>query len=1075
VKVSLQERIVNTRQQSSQQGTANSRAFIFSDSSALDSNVVRAINQRFLADETELVRELADLARIEPDAVAKVRETATSLVRSVRQNRKRVSGLDAFLQEYDLSSQEGVVLMCLAEALLRVPDTETADRLIADKLTSADWRSHLGTSGSMFVNASTWGLMLTGRIVRPARRDVDQPERFMQRLVSRLGEPVVRTAVRQAMRIMGHQFVMGRTIGSALKRAAAGDGAQYRFSFDMLGEAALTAEDSQRYLEAYHAGIQAIAAADRQPESIFAADSISVKLSALFPRYEFAKRDRVLTELTPKILELAVAARKAGVGLTVDAEESDRLQISLELFERVFRDQALDGWDGLGLAVQSYLKRGLDACRWVIALAGETGRCIPVRLVKGAYWDAEIKRAQENGLSNYPVFTRKVNSDVAFLACARELLAAREKVYAQFATHNAHSVASVIHFAGDYRQFEFQRLHGMGEELYAEVIGGDKFDLPCRIYAPVGNHEDLLPYLVRRLLENGSNTSFVNRIVDEQAPIEEIVSDPVAAVDGLATVPHPRIPLPADLFGGERANSRGLNLTDPAELGELGAAMDQALTGAHRARPVIGGREEAGKARSVRAPADHGHELGQAEWASPDQARQALAMAASAQPRWDAAGAGFRADLLDRAANLFEEHSAELLALCIREGGRTLPDSISELREAVDFLRYYAAQARLEFSAPLSLPGPTGESNDLSWQGRGVFLCISPWNFPLAIFAGQVAAALVTGNTVLAKPAEQTSLVAAAAVRLLHQAGVPGDALHLLPGSGPELGEALLSDPRLAGVAFTGSTEVARLINRQLAARDSAIPVLIAETGGLNAMLVDSSALPEQVVLDTVKSAFNSAGQRCSALRVLFLQKDVADRTLNLLKGYMRELAIGDPALLTTDVGPVIDGDALEALQAHVKRMEAEDRVVARCELPAGAANGTFMAPHVIELDSIDQLEGEVFGPVLHVVRYAAKDIDRVIDQINATGYALTFGVHSRIDARAREVFARVRAGNVYVNRNMVGAVVGVQPFGGFGLSGTGPKAGGPGYLHRFVTERTLTINTSAVGGNASLLSLSEG
>jgi RHH-type transcriptional regulator, proline utilization regulon repressor / proline dehydrogenase / delta 1-pyrroline-5-carboxylate dehydrogenase len=935
VKVSLQERIVNTRHQSSQQGTARSRPFIFSDSSALDSDVARAVNQRFLADETELVRELADLARIEPDAAAKVRETATSLVQSVRQNRKRVSGLDAFLQKYDLSSQEGVVLMCLAEALLRVPDAETADRLIADKLTSADWRSHLGTSGSMFVNASTWGLMLTGRIVRPASRDLDQPERFMQRLVSRLGEPVVRAAVRQAMRIMGHQFVMGRTIGSALKRAAAGDGAQYRFSFDMLGEAALTAEDSQRFLDAYHAGIQAIASADRQPESIFAADSISVKLSALFPRYEFAKRDRVLAELTPKILELAVAARKAGVGLTIDAEESDRLQLSLELFERVFRDHALDGWDGLGLAVQSYLKRGLDACRWVIGQAGETGRCIPIRLVKGAYWDAEIKRAQENGLTNYPLFTRKVNSDVAFLACARELLAAREKVYAQFATHNAHSVASVIHFAGDYRQFEFQRLHGMGEELYAEVIGADQFDLPCRIYAPVGNHEDLLPYLVRRLLENGSNTSFVNRIIDEQAPIEEIVSDPVAAVDGLATVPHPRIPLPADLFGGERANSRGANLTDPAELGELAAAMDQALTGAHRARPVIGGREEAGKARSVRAPADHGHELGQAEWASPDQARQALAMAASAQPRWDAAGAGFRADLLDRAANLFEEHSAELLALCVREGGRTLPDSMSELREAVDFLRYYAAQARLEFSAPLPLPGPTGESNDLSWQGRGVFLCISPWNFPLAIFAGQVAAALVTGNTVLAKPAEQTSLVAAAAVRLLHQAGVPGDVLHLLPGSGPELGEALLSDPRLAGVAFTGSTEVARLINRQLAARDSAIPVLIAETGGLNAMLVDSSALPEQVVLDTVKSAFNSAGQRCSALRVLFLQKDVADRTLRLLKGYMRELAIGDPALLTTDVGPVIDADALEALKAHVDRMEAEDRVVARCELPA--------------------------------------------------------------------------------------------------------------------------------------------
>ena len=1049
-------------------------AFIFPGGRIAASSAAEQVNPRYLADEAPLVRELADVARSDAEGAAKIRDTATRLVAAVRKNRKRVSGLDAFLQQYDLSSQEGVVLMCLAEALLRVPDKATADRLISDKLSSADWKSHLGTSDSTFVNASTWGLMLTGRIIRPASQDVEQPTKFMQRLISRLGEPVVRGAMRQAMRIMGHQFVMGRTIGDALKRASAGEGAAYRYSFDMLGEAALTAADSQRYLEAYHAGIRAIAAADRRPDSIFAADSISVKLSALFPRYEFAKRERVLDELTPRIVELAAAARKAGVGLTVDAEEADRLQISLELFERVFRNDALAAWDGFGLAVQSYLKRGLDTCRWIVALAEETGRCIPVRLVKGAYWDAEVKRAQENGLTSYPVFTRKVNSDVSFLACARELLAARGRVYPQFATHNAHSVASIIHFAGDNRQFEFQRLHGMGEELYAEVIGEQHFDLPCRVYAPVGNHEDLLPYLVRRLLENGSNTSFVNRIVDEDAPVEDIVADPVALVDGLEVVSHPRIPAPAALYGAERQNSRGLNLADPRELAPLAEAMRAALARPLRAAPIVSGREESGEAHPVHSPSDLRKVLGEAHWASPELARRALEAAAKAQPRWNAVGAAARAGMLERAADLFEEHAAELLALCIREGGRTLPDSLSELREAVDFLRYYAAQARREFAAPLRLPGPTGESNDLSWHGRGVFLCISPWNFPLAIFAGQVAAALVTGNTVLAKPAEQTPLVAAAVVRLLHAAGVPGEVLHLLPGSGPALGEALLPDARLAGVAFTGSTEVARIINRTLAARDSAIATLIAETGGQNAMLVDSSALPEQVVLDTVKSAFNSAGQRCSALRVLFLQEDIADRTLRLLKGFMQELQVGDPALLSTDVGPVIDAEALATLEAHVARMEQEGRVLARCHLPAGASHGTFIAPTVVRLDSIRQLEREVFGPVLHVVRYAAQDLERIISEINATGFALTLGVHSRIDARAREIFAKAKAGNVYVNRNMVGAVVGVQPFGGSGLSGTGPKAGGPGYLHRFMTERTLTINTSAVGGNASLLSLSE-
>jgi RHH-type transcriptional regulator, proline utilization regulon repressor / proline dehydrogenase / delta 1-pyrroline-5-carboxylate dehydrogenase len=1049
--------------------------FVFPDSQAPRSGVAESINRRYLADEAPLVRELADIARVGPEAAARIRATAMRLVESVRRNRTRVSGLDAFLQQYDLSSQEGVVLMCLAEALLRVPDKDTADRLIADKLGSADWRSHLGTSDSTFVNASTWGLMLTGRIIRPARRDIEQPAKFMQRLVSRLGEPVVRGAMRQAMRIMGHQFVMGRTIGDALKRASSGEGAAYRFSFDMLGEAALTAADSKRYLEAYHDGIRAIAAANRRPASILAADSVSVKLSALFPRYEFAQRERVLEELTPRVLELAIAAREAGVGLTVDAEEADRMQLQLEVFERVFRNEALAAWDGFGLALQSYLRRGLDACRWTIALAEETGRCIPVRLVKGAYWDAEIKRAQENGLASYPVFTRKVNSDVSFLACARVLLAARGRVFAQFATHNAHSVASVIHFADDNRQFEFQRLHGMGEELYAEVIGEQHFNLPCRVYAPVGHHEDLLPYLVRRLLENGSNTSFVNRIVDENAPIEDIVADPVASVDGLKSIPHPRIPPPGELFGAERRNSRGVNLADPGVLGALALAMRDSLSAPRTVRPFIGGREERGEAHRSVEPADHRRRLGEVEHASPELARRALELAVAAQPRWDAIGGTARAVILERAAELFEAHTPELLALCIREGGRTLPDSVSELREAVDFLRYYAAQARRQFAVPLRLPGPTGENNDLSWHGRGVFLCISPWNFPLAIFTGQVAAALVTGNTVLAKPAEQTPMVAAAAVRLLHAAGVPGEVLHLLPGRGPVIGGALLPDPRLAGVVFTGSTEVARLINRTLAARDGAIATLIAETGGQNAMLVDSSALPEQVVLDSVKSAFNSAGQRCSALRVLFLQEEIADRTLRLLRGFMDELVMGDPALLSTDVGPVIDRAALEVLEEHAASMVQKGRVVARCRLPEAAAHGSFCAPLAVEIDAIGQLGCEVFGPILHVVRYAAKDFDRVLDEINATGYALTFGFHSRIDARALEVFSKVKAGNVYVNRNMVGAVVGVQPFGGTGLSGTGPKAGGPGYLHRFMTERTLSINTSAVGGNASLLSLSDG
>jgi len=1049
-----------------------SDAFVFAPEGRTNSSVGEAINRFYLADENEVMREMVDLARVSDDQKQRIRETAVKLVDAVRRNRGRKGGLDAFMKQYDLSSQEGVVLMCLAEALLRVPDSETADKLIADKLLAGNWQEHLGTSGSAFVNASTWGLMLTGRIIRLDRDTMEHPGRYMSKMVARAGEPMIRGAMRQAMKIMGHQFVMGRTIAEAMKRSQNGENRKYRYTFDMLGEAALTAEDSRRYFESYCAGIDAIGRAAAAAPSIDAAPSISVKLSALHPRYSFAQRDRVLEELTPLVSELAFRAKKANIGFTVDSEEADRLELSLELFEAVYRDPRLEGWEGLGLAIQTYQKRGLAVSRWVVDLAGQVGRRIGIRLVKGAYWDAEIKRAQVDGLEGYPVYTRKPNSDVCYLACARVLLDAPDRVYCQFATHNAHTLASIIHMAGEGQGYEFQRLHGMGDELYDEVIGADKLDLPCRVYAPVGNHEDLLPYLVRRLLENGSNTSFVNRIVDEDSPIDAIVEHPVDTVAKFDTFAHPRIPVPRDIFGTERKNSRGLNLADPSRLRPLAEEMQHAIRGPRQATPLVGGKALGGQAVESTDPADTRRVVGTVLFASPEAARQAVDVAAGAFEAWDRRPAGDRAAMLDKAADLFEAHEAELLALCVREAGKSIPDSVAELREAVDFLRYYSARAREEFARPVVLPGPTGERNTLELNGRGVFLCISPWNFPLAIFTGQVAAALAAGNTVIAKPAEQTSLIAFRAVQLMHEAGVPGAVLNLLPGDGPDVAGPILSDPRTAGVAFTGSTETAQIINRQLAGRDGPIAALIAETGGQNAMLVDSSALPEQVVLDAVHSAFNSAGQRCSALRTLFLQEDIAEGTIRLLKGYMQQLVIGDPGLLRTDVGPVIDPEALGILVEHDRRITTEGRLIHRCELPAECEHGTFFAPLAVEIDSLAQLPREVFGPVLHVIRYRARDLDKVIDQINGTGYGLTLGIHSRIDSQAQEIAHRIRVGNVYVNRNQIGAVVGVQPFGGRGLSGTGPKAGGPAYLHRYATERTVTVNTAAVGGNASLLSL---
>ncbi|CAN5160634.1 bifunctional proline dehydrogenase/L-glutamate gamma-semialdehyde dehydrogenase PutA [soil metagenome] len=1035
-----------------------------------------AINRWYLADEAESVRQLADIAREPEPRRERIRETATTLVNAVRRNRAHKSGLDEFLHKYDLSSQEGVVLMCLAEALLRIPDADTADRLIADKLSTANWQEHVGTSDSLFVNASTWGLMLTGRLIRPDPELLTNPGSFLGRLASRVGEPVVRGALRKAMRIMARQFVMGRTIRDALERSRSGDNRDYRYSFDMLGEAALTAEDAGRYFEAYVDAVEAIGDSIESELPAEVAPGISVKLSAIFPRYEFAQWRRVLEELSPRLLDLAERAREAGVALTVDAEEADRLELSLAVFEAVYRSQALDGWTGFGLAVQAYQKRALHVLRWLTGLAGQVGRRIPVRLVKGAYWDTEIKRAQEQGLAGYPVFTRKVNTDVSYLACARELLGAEDKLFAQFATHNAHTVASILFLAPPARDgrgdFEFQRLHGMGEELYDEVVGEDKMNAVCRVYAPVGRHEDLLPYLVRRLLENGANTSFVNRIVDEQAPIEDIVADPVEAVDALQTIPHPRIPLPAHIYGERRLNSRGVNLADRNELEPLARAMQAALEREWTAVPIIGGETGDGESSPSLDPTDIGGVVGTVVAAGEADVDRALDRASRAQPGWDRMPAEERAAILERAAALFEQHGPELMALAVREAGKTIPDAVSELREAIDFLRYYAAEAREQFGNPRRLPGPTGESNTLSLHGRGVFLCVSPWNFPLAIFTGQVAAALAAGNSVLAKPAEQTSLIAAHAVRLLHEAGVPGDVLHFLPGRGSVIGARATSDPRIAGVAFTGSTETAWRINRSLASRDAPIASLIAETGGQNAMIVDSSALPEQVVLDVVASSFRSAGQRCSALRVLFVQRDIAPRVLELLAGHMDELVVGDPAYLSTDIGPVIDMQAREGLEAHVQAIAERGRLIRRCRIEDAPDSGSFFAPAAIEIESHDWLDGEVFGPVLHVIRYRARDLDRVIESINRTGFGLTLGVQSRIDGAARDIGRRASVGNVYVNRNMIGAVVGVQPFGGCGLSGTGPKAGGPHYLHRFANERTVTINTAAVGGNASLLSL---
>ena len=1043
---------------------------ILEDSFPRNSADRHAIDEAYFADERQCVTLLLDAITLTSDDHSAIAERASNLVEVVRARAGEMGGVHAFMQQYDLSSQEGIVLLCLAEALLRIPDASTADQLIKDKLSHADWQKYVGQSQSLFVNASTWGLMLTGKIMSVQEVEANDYGAILNQLMSRLSEPVVRAAMKEAMRIMGHQFVMGRTINEALQRSKAKENERYRYSFDMLGEAAMTEKDALHYFEVYYQAISAIAGIRQEGIDLYDAPGLSVKLSALHPRFEFSKRDRLNSQLIPRVKQLAMAAQEANIAMTIDGEEADRLDITLDVVESILTDPVFSTWKGLGVVVQAYQKRAPHVINWLEQLLRRTDRYITVRLVKGAYWDTEIKRSQEQGLNNYPVFTRKQHTDVSYIACARKLLAISSHVYPQFATHNAHTAATIIQMMPDNIRYEFQRLHGMGQALHDAILESD-VATGCRVYAPVGNHKDLLPYLVRRLLENGANTSFVNRITDSKIAVQDIIADPVLKVRQSDVTAHPNIPLPQYIYGIERKNSAGINLSDNIALQQLKEQISRFSTDDWQAAPLIDGTHYDGDAVDVVNPASR-QSIGRAVFATADQLKQAVDVAVEGFDAWQARPVTDRAQCLEKAADLFEQHTAGLASLIILEGGRCVADALSEVREAVDFCRYYAALARKQFASPQLLPGPTGESNELSLHGRGVFVCISPWNFPLAIFTGQIAAALVTGNSVVAKPASQTTLVGMQAIRLLLDAGIPASVLQYVPSSGSLIASLLREDQRIAGVAFTGSTVTANEINVNLAQRGGPIVPLIAETGGQNAMIVDSSALPEQVVTDVVKSAFNSAGQRCSALRVLFIQEDIASHVVELLKGAMAELSVGNPVFVSTDVGPLINEQAVLSIEQHVEYLNKIGKLIYRVPDTEACRHGYFFTPSTYHIESLSQLSREVFGPILHVITYKASELDSVLRDINNTSYGLTLGIHSRIEEKARYIQRRVRVGNVYINRNMIGASVGVQPFGGEGLSGTGPKAGGPHYLYRFATERVLTTNCAAIGGNASLLTL---
>ncbi|MDH4873825.1 trifunctional transcriptional regulator/proline dehydrogenase/L-glutamate gamma-semialdehyde dehydrogenase [Pseudomonas sp. BN515] len=1027
--------------------------------SILPQSVLRAaITAAYRRPEQEAVPMLLEQARLPAEMADAAYKLAYGIAEKLR-NQKSAGGragiVQGLLQEFSLSSQEGVALMCLAEALLRIPDKGTRDALIRDKISTGNWQQHLGQSPSMFVNAASWGLLITGKLV--STHNEAGLSSSLNRIIGKSGEPVIRKGVDMAMRLMGEQFVTGETIAEALANATSFEAKGFRYSYDMLGEAALTEEDAQRYYASYEQAIHAIGKASHG-RGIYEGPGISIKLSALHPRYSRAQYERMMGELYPRLLSLTLLAKQYDIGLNIDAEEADRLEISLDMLERLCFEPSLKGWNGVGFVIQAYQKRCPYVIDYVIDLARRSNHRLMIRLVKGAYWDSEIKRAQVDGLEGFPVYSRKVYTDISYIACARKLLGVPDAIYPQFATHNAHTLSAIYQIAGQNYypgQYEFQCLHGMGEPLYEQVVGkvaDGKLNRPCRIYAPVGTHETLLAYLVRRLLENGANTSFVNRIADHSISIKELVEDPVASAEAMASVegslglPHPRIPQPKALYGDARVNSSGIDMANEHRLASLSSALLSSGHADWRAQPMLGCPASEGAAEPVLNPADHRDVVGHVQNATTADVGNAVLASITAAPIWQSTPPVERAAALDRAADLMEAEMQPLMGILVREAGKTFNNAIAEVREAVDFLRYYAAQARHDFANDTHRP-------------LGPVVCISPWNFPLAIFAGQVAAALAAGNTVLAKPAEQTPLIAAQAVRILLQAGVPEGVVQLLPGLGHTVGAALVSDERVKGVMFTGSTEVAGILARNVAGRLDAqgrpIP-LIAETGGQNAMIVDSSALAEQVVTDVIASAFDSAGQRCSALRVLCVQEDVADRVVEMLKGAMGECRIGNPEHLNVDIGPVIDAEAKANIDKHIQAMRSKGRSVFQIARTEGDVmqRGTFVMPTLIELDSLADLEREIFGPVLHLLRYKREDMDALLDQINATGYGLTLGVHTRIDETIAKVVDKAHAGNLYVNRNMVGAVVGVQPFGGEGLSGTGPKAGGPLYMYRLLATR---------------------
>jgi RHH-type proline utilization regulon transcriptional repressor/proline dehydrogenase/delta 1-pyrroline-5-carboxylate dehydrogenase len=1022
---------------------------------AADADTAPLFSAPYAPPDGAIAASLLDEAARASETERRIDGYARRLVEGIRARAGGLGGIEDFLHAYSLSTKEGLALMVLAEALLRVPDAATADRLIEDKLATGEWSSHHVKSSALLVSASAWTLGITARIIHPG----ETPDTILESLIKRLGIPAVRAATRQAMRLLASHFVLGQTIEEALERARSQRA--LRYSFDMLGEGARTRADAERYFASYAHAIEAIAA---HPDDANR-PAISVKLSALHPRFEAVSRDLVLAELVPKVLELAHKARDGGLDLTVDAEDADRLELTLDVIAAVLAETSLRGWDGFGLAVQAYQKRAPAVIEWLDETASRLRCRLTVRLVKGAYWDTEIKRAQERGLADYPVFTRKAMTDLCYTACTRQLLAKRPRLYPQFATHNALTVASVIEDAGGVEGYEFQRLYGMGEVLY-QLLLADYPRAVCRIYAPVGGHRDLLAYLVRRLLENGANSSFVSVAADPAVPVASILERPQNRIGDARRARNPKIPLPRDLYAPDRRNSSGVEFGDRMALDALLAEIRDARP-AVEAAPLVDGTSRPGIGRSVLSPID-GNVIGRVGEADGAVASAAMAAGHAGFAAWAATALEVRSAVLERAGDLLQERRARLIALLQAEGGKTLDDAVAEVREAIDFCRYYALEARRTL-APRSLPGPTGEANEFCYRGRGVFVCISPWNFPLSIFLGQVSAALVAGNTVVAKPAEQAPLIAAEAVRILHQAGIPASALHLLPGDG-KVGAALVADPRVGGVAFTGSTEVARAIHRALAAKDGPIVPLIAETGGINPMIVDATALPEQVTDDVITSAFRSAGQRCSALRLLCVQEDVADAIVEMIAGAARELTLGDPREPSTHVGPVIDAEAKDKLDRWIADKEREGRLRFRWDaFKALPQRGTYVPPAIIMLERARDLRQEVFGPILHVVRWRAGELDALLDEIAGNGYALTLGIHSRIDASVDHIVGRLPHGNVYVNRSMIGAVVGTQPFGGSALSGTGPKAGGPNYLERFAAEQVVTINTAAVGGNASL------